>query len=96
MICWLVICLEITRFELERFTKEIFCFGNSVNIPDPSIFWIKGAWSLNGEDVEIPEAKTAPALTPVWTPTAANVSVLPSTDISVILLKTLSSVSPLW
>ena len=55
-----------------------------------------GAWSLNGEDVEIPEDKTAPALTPVWTPTDANVSVLPSTDISVILLKTLSSVSPLW
>ena len=81
-----VICLFIIKFESARFTFEIFCFGNVANIPDPSRFWTIGVTSLNGDDVDIPEARTSPLLTPVWTPTAAKVSVLPSTDISVILL----------
>ena len=81
-----VICLDMTKLESARFTLAIFGFGNSVNIPDPSRFWTIGVTSLNGDDVDIPEARTSPLLTPVWTPTAPKVSVLPSTDISVILL----------
>ena len=76
----------MTKFESARFTFEIFGFGNSVKIPDPSRFWIIGVTSLNGDDVEIPEDNTSPLLTPVWTPTAPRVSVLPSTEILVILL----------
>ena len=81
-----VICLFIIKFESARFTLEIFCFGNVANIPDPSRFWTMGATSLNGDDVDIPEPRTSPLLTPVWTPTAPKVSVLPSVEILVILL----------
>ena len=62
----------IIKFESARFTFEIFCFGNVANIPDPSRFWTIGVTSLNGDDVDIPEARTSPLLTPVWTPTAIN------------------------
>ena len=86
----------IIKFESARFTFEIFCFGNGENIPAPSTFWTMGATILNGDDVDTPEAKTSPLLTPVWTPTAPKVSVLPSVEILVILLYTISSKSPLW
>ena len=76
----------IIKFESARLTFEIFCFGNVANIPDPSRFWTIGVTSLNGDVVDIPEGRTAPSLTPVWTPTAPNVSVFPSTEMSVILL----------
>ena len=75
-----VICLDIIKLESARFTFDIFSFGNGVNIPDPSRFWTIGVTSLNGDDVDMPEARTAPSLTPVWTPTAPKVSVLPSTE----------------
>ena len=74
------------KFESARFTADMFSFGNGVNIPDPSRFWTKGVTSLNGDDVDIPEERTSPLLTPVWTPTAPKVSVLPSVEILVILL----------
>ena len=76
----------IIKLDSARFTLEIFCFGNDANIPEPSRFWTIGVTSLNGDDVDIPEARTSPLLTPVWTPTAPKVSVLPSVEILVILL----------
>ena len=72
--------------ESARFTLDIFCFGSVANIPDPSRSWTIGVTSLNGDDVDTPVARTAPALTPVLTPTAPKVSVFPSVEMFVILL----------
>ena len=64
--------------------------GNSEYIPELSKFINCGTFNLKVEVVDIPDAKTAPVFIPATFSTAPKVNVLPSTEISVILLKTIS------
>ena len=77
--------------EFDVSTFEITFLGNFENIPEFSTLSILGTLILNGDDVEV----TVPVLTPTTFDVDVKVNILPSLEISLILLNTGSWKLPL-